>query len=42
MIRKALNIVLITGAITTLVACNTMRGAGEDVQSAANAVDNKT
>ena len=42
MIRKALNIALITGAIATLVACNTVRGAGEDVQSAANAVDNGT
>ena len=42
MIRKALNIALITTAIATLVACKTVRGAGEDIESAANAVDNKT
>ena len=42
MIRKALNIALITTAIATPVACNTGRGAGEDIESAANAVDNKT
>ena len=42
MLKKALNVALITSAIATLVACNTVRGAGEDVQSAANAVDNKT
>lgn len=42
MLRKTLNIILVSGAIVTLVACNTVRGAGEDVQSAANAVDNKT
>lgn len=42
MIRKALNIALITTAIATLVACNTVRGAGSDLESAANAVDNKT
>ncbi|MEA1014948.1 hypothetical protein SH591_05715 [Sphingomonas sp. LY54] len=41
MIRKALNIALISGALVTLVACNTVRGAGEDLQSASNAVDNK-
>jgi predicted small secreted protein len=42
MLKKTLNMLLISGAIATLVACNTVRGAGEDVQSAANAVDNKT
>lgn len=42
MIRKALNIALITSAFATLVACNTVRGAGEDVQSVANAVDEGT
>ncbi len=42
MIKKAFNVALITSAIATLVACNTVRGAGEDVQSVANAVDNKT
>jgi predicted small secreted protein len=34
--------ILVSGAIVTLVACNTVRGAGKDVQSAANAVDNAT
>jgi len=42
MLRKTLNTLMISGAIITLVACNTVRGAGEDVKSAANAVDNKT
>ena len=42
MLRKTLNIIFVSGAIVTLVACNTVRGASEDVQSAANAVDNKT
>jgi len=42
MLRKTLNMLLISGAIATLVACNTVRGAAEDVNSVANAVDNKT
>jgi predicted small secreted protein len=42
MLRKTINMILVSGAIVTLVACNTVRGAGKDVQSAANAVDNKT
>ncbi|HEX8533059.1 MAG TPA: hypothetical protein VF662_02745 [Allosphingosinicella sp.] len=42
MLRKTFNVILVTSAIATLVACNTVRGAGEDVQSAANAVDKKT
>lgn len=42
MLKKTLNMLLISGAIVTLVACNTVRGAGEDLESAANAVDNKT
>jgi len=41
MLRKTFNIMLITSAIATLVACNTVRGAGEDLESASNAVDNK-
>jgi predicted small secreted protein len=41
MLKKTLNILIISSAIATLVACNTVRGAGKDVQSAANAVDNK-
>ena len=42
MLRKTFNVILITSAIATLVACNTVRGAGEDVQSAANEVDDAT
>jgi predicted small secreted protein len=42
MIRKTISAVLITGAIFSIVACNTVRGAGDDVKSAANAVDNAT
>lgn len=41
MVRKVIAIVALTGSLA-LAACNTVRGAGEDVQSAANAVDNKT
>jgi len=41
MLKKTLNVLIISSAIATLVACNTVRGAGEDVKSAANAVDNK-
>jgi predicted small secreted protein len=42
MLRKTFNVLLISSAIATLVACNTVRGAAEDVNSAANAVDNGT
>lgn len=42
MLRKTVHAIAVSAAILTLVACNTMRGAGEDVESAANAVDNKT
>ena len=41
MFRKTFNVMLITSAIATLVACNTVRGAGQDLESASNAVDNK-
>jgi predicted small secreted protein len=41
MVRKIIAIVALSGSLA-LAACNTVRGAGEDVQSAANAVDNKT
>ena len=39
MVRKALTIVLISGSLLT-AACNTVRGAGEDVQSVANCTEN--
>jgi predicted small secreted protein len=41
MVRKAVALTLISGSLV-LAACNTVRGAAEDVNSAANAVDNKT
>mgnify|MGYP003578006395 FL=1 len=41
MFRKVVTIMLIGGSIA-VAACNTVRGAGEDVESAANAVDNAT
>ena len=41
MFRKVMTLVLIGGSIA-VAACNTVRGAGEDVESAANAVDNAT
>jgi predicted small secreted protein len=39
MLRKVLNVLVISSAILT-VACNTVRGAGDDLKSASNAVDN--
>jgi predicted small secreted protein len=36
-----MTMVLIGGTLA-IAACNTVRGAGEDVQSAAKAVDNAT
>jgi predicted small secreted protein len=41
MFRKVVTLVLI-GASVAVAACNTVRGAGEDVKSTANAVDNAT
>ena len=40
MFRKGLTIAVIAGAIATIVACNTVRGAGKDLQSASNGVSN--
>ena len=39
MIRKSVTMVLIAGGLA-LAACNTVRGAGEDMQSAANCTEN--
>ena len=39
MVRKVSSLVLIVGALA-IAACNTVRGAGEDVQSAANCTEN--
>ena len=41
MFRMVVTIVLIGGSLA-VAACNTVRGAGDDVKSAANAVDNGT
>jgi predicted small secreted protein len=41
MVRKIIAIVALSSSLA-LAACNTVRGAGEDIESAANAVDNKT
>ena len=41
MLRKLMTIAII-GASLTVAACNTVRGAASDVNSAANAVDNAT
>jgi predicted small secreted protein len=39
MVRK-LTSLLVIGAALAVAACNTVRGAGEDVQSAANCTEN--
>ncbi|HEU0311262.1 MAG TPA: entericidin EcnA/B family protein [Sphingomicrobium sp.] len=39
MVRKLTSLLLIAGAMT-MTACNTVRGAGEDLQSAANCTEN--
>jgi predicted small secreted protein len=41
MVHKIVTAVLITASLAT-AACNTVRGAATDVNSAANAVDNAT
>lgn len=41
MLRKLVTAVLIGGSLT-IAACNTVRGAAEDVNSVANEVDNET
>lgn len=41
MVRKLMTLVMIGGSLA-IAACNTVRGAAADVNSAANAVDNAT
>ena len=41
MLRKSLNIILISAAVMAIVACNTVSGAGDDLKSASNAVSNE-
>ena len=40
--KKLFAIFVLAGTLVAATACNTVRGAGEDVQSAANAVDEET
>lgn len=42
MIKKILLALGITTMTLTAAACNTVRGAGEDLESAADAVDEET
>lgn len=39
MVRKVI-IAILVGSSLTVAACNTVRGAGEDLQSAANCTEN--
>ena len=39
MVRKMMTLLLIGGGLT-IAACNTVRGAGSDVQSVANCTEN--
>ncbi len=40
--KKFLAIFAMVGTLMAATACNTVRGAGQDVESAANAVDEET
>jgi predicted small secreted protein len=42
MLKKLILALAAGGLALTAAACNTVRGAGEDVESAANAVDRAT
>jgi len=39
MVRKLMTLALVAAGLT-VAACNTMRGAGQDLQSAANCTEN--
>jgi predicted small secreted protein len=41
MVRKIVALVAITASLA-LAACNTVRGVGQDLESAADTVDNET
>lgn len=41
MIRKLITVVVLSSSLA-LAACNTVRGAGEDLESAADTVDRNT
>ena len=38
--KKLFAVLALAGALMAASACNTVRGAGQDLKSAANAVDN--
>jgi len=40
--KKLFAIVALSSTLLFAAACNTVRGAGQDVESAANAVDDET
>ena len=40
--KKLLAMLALTSALAFTAACNTVRGAGQDIESAANAVDRAT
>lgn len=40
--KKLFAIVALSSTLLFATACNTVRGAGQDVESAANAVDDET
>ena len=40
--KKLFAILAVSATLLTAAACNTVRGAGQDVESAANAVDEET
>ncbi len=40
--KKLFAIVALSSSLLFATACNTVRGAGQDVESAANAVDDET
>lgn len=42
MIRNSLLALTLTGMALSLSACNTVRGVGQDLESAANSVDKAT
>lgn len=40
--KKLIAVLALSGAMLLTTACNTVRGAGSDLQSASNAVDRAT
>jgi predicted small secreted protein len=40
--KKLIAIIVLSSTLLVAAACNTVRGAGRDLESASNAVDNAT